>query len=303
MQSRPGRYQRASRSTRTVSSLTSSQSRSSPTRSRANGASPATASRKAGRPRPADPLERALGDHVAALPVAAPVEHGEELARPEAAHRLVGVAGLPRQPEPQHVHRARRGRGPRARPSRAPPSGARPRRRPGPPGPRAARPASSPGPRPRALGPRSAPLPPLAGAGGTSGSGRPAPARKSRKSHCGMKATKRQCVGRWRKSAIGNDGVPDLGGPACVASWCGSRRNGPSRPSSWITSSVEGWIVSPRKSRRKSACFSRTSTSTPARASRKPSIIPPGRPRHDAPGGQGRGTRGHGSSGHGRGTR
>src|ERR1700754_3868359 len=41
---------------------------------------------------------------------------------------------------------------------------------------------------------------------------------------------------------------------------------------------VEGWTVSPRKSRRKSACFSSTTTSTPARASRKPSISPQGPP-------------------------
>src|SRR3954470_21888056 len=37
-------------------------------------------------------------------------------------------------------------------------------------------------------------------------------------------------------------------------------------------------MVSPRKSRRKSACFSRTTTSTPARASRNPSIMPAGPP-------------------------
>src|SRR6266508_6488915 len=37
-------------------------------------------------------------------------------------------------------------------------------------------------------------------------------------------------------------------------------------------------MVSPRKSRRKSACFSSTTTSTPARASRKPSISPHGPP-------------------------
>lgn len=36
--------------------------------------------------------------------------------------------------------------------------------------------------------------------------------------------------------------------------------------------------LSPRKSRRKSPCFSSTWTSTPARASRKPSIIPAGPP-------------------------
>src|SRR6202142_3147938 len=45
-----------------------------------------------------------------------------------------------------------------------------------------------------------------------------------------------------------------------------------------MTSRVEGWIVSPRKSRRKSACFSRTRTSTPVRASSNPSIMPAGPP-------------------------
>src|SRR6185436_19336964 len=37
-------------------------------------------------------------------------------------------------------------------------------------------------------------------------------------------------------------------------------------------------MVSPRKSRRKSLCFSSTRTSTPARASNNPSIIPAGPP-------------------------
>src|SRR4029079_13077413 len=41
---------------------------------------------------------------------------------------------------------------------------------------------------------------------------------------------------------------------------------------------VEGCTVSPRKSRRKSACFSSTTASTPARASRTPSITPAGPP-------------------------
>src|SRR5215831_3946157 len=48
------------------------------------------------------------------------------------------------------------------------------------------------------------------------------------------------------------------------------------RPSSASSSSVDGWIVSPRKSRRKSLCFSRTTTSTPARARRKPRTAPAG---------------------------
>src|SRR5689334_6249736 len=41
---------------------------------------------------------------------------------------------------------------------------------------------------------------------------------------------------------------------------------------------VDGWTVSPRKSRRKSPCFSSTVTSTPARASSRPRIIPAGPP-------------------------
>ncbi|GAA2125567.1 hypothetical protein GCM10009825_01920 [Arthrobacter humicola] len=41
---------------------------------------------------------------------------------------------------------------------------------------------------------------------------------------------------------------------------------------------VEGCTVSPRKSRRKSACFSNTVTRTPARARSRPSIIPAGPP-------------------------
>src|SRR5437899_12632857 len=45
-----------------------------------------------------------------------------------------------------------------------------------------------------------------------------------------------------------------------------------------MSSSVEGWIVSPRKSRRKSPCFSRTTVGTPARANSSPSIIPAGPP-------------------------
>src|SRR5450631_4123635 len=42
--------------------------------------------------------------------------------------------------------------------------------------------------------------------------------------------------------------------------------------------SVDGCTVSPRKSRRKSPCFSSTTVRTPARASRKPSITPAGPP-------------------------
>src|SRR5690348_15818291 len=66
--------------------------------------------------------------------------------------------------------------------------------------------------------------------------------------------------------------------PSSRSSWCGCFKNSSRRPNSYINSRVEGWMVSPRKSRRKSACFSRTQTSTPARARRKPSIMPAGPP-------------------------
>src|SRR2546422_3677274 len=62
------------------------------------------------------------------------------------------------------------------------------------------------------------------------------------------------------------------------AFWCGSLSRSSRSPSSCMTSSVEGWIVSPRKSRRKSACFSSTRTSTPERANSSPSMIPAGPP-------------------------
>ena len=82
MQSRPGRYHCRRRSTVTVSSLTSSQSRDSPTRS----ASERHDARDARRGTPRVRARRissiaALGDHVAALPVVAAVDHRRRSAR------------------------------------------------------------------------------------------------------------------------------------------------------------------------------------------------------------------------------
>src|SRR3954447_13896712 len=92
-----------------------------------------------------------------------------------------------------------------------------------------------------------------------------------------MNATNRQRVGRCEKSASVSSVSPTM--PLIsLNSGCGRRRKASSRPSSWISSRVEGWTVSPRKSRRKSAYFSSTITSTPARARRKPSIMPAGPP-------------------------
>lgn len=59
---------------------------------------------------------------------------------------------------------------------------------------------------------------------------------------------------------------------------CGTCANCCCKPSSSSRRSVLACTVSPRKSRRKSACFSITVTSIPARASSKPSITPAGPP-------------------------
>src|SRR6185436_13268757 len=84
-------------------------------------------------------------------------------------------------------------------------------------------------------------------------------------------------TGRCEKSASVTRSSPIMPRTS-RSSECGRARNWSSTPSSCITSSVEGWTVSPRKSRRKSACFSSTTTETPARARRTPSIIPAGPP-------------------------
>src|SRR5262245_15896438 len=100
---------------------------------------------------------------------------------------------------------------------------------------------------------------------------------KLRKSHCGISTMKRQRVGTWSKSASRIDVSPKETA-RCWIFWCGRCRNSPSRPSSCMTSSVDAWMVSPRKSRKKSACFSSTSTCKPVRANNRPSIMPAGPP-------------------------
>src|SRR5699024_10095607 len=57
------------------------------------------------------------------------------------------------------------------------------------------------------------------------------------------------------------------------------RANSWERPSSASSGRVEGWMGPPRKSRKKSSCFSRTTTRTPPRASSRPATIPAGPPR------------------------
>ena len=93
-------------------------------------------------------------------------------------------------------------------------------------------------------------------------------ARKSRKSHCGIRAINRQWVGKCVKSATLTNSSP-ICAPSVRTSWCGRCRNSSRSPSSYMISRVEGWTVSPRKSRRKSACFSRTRTEIPALSEQK----------------------------------
>src|SRR5918999_660305 len=92
-----------------------------------------------------------------------------------------------------------------------------------------------------------------------------------------MKATYRHLVRSLPKSA-NVTGLPFMSMVTRLSLVCGSRRNSSSQPSSATSSRVEGWTVSPRKSRRKSACFSSTTTSCPCRARSSPSIIPDGPP-------------------------
>src|ERR1035438_6888802 len=73
-----------------------------------------------------------------------------------------------------------------------------------------------------------------------------------------------QWVGRCVRSIMRTRSSP-IWAASRSSFWCGSLRNSSSKPSSYISSSVDGWMVSPRKSRKKSACFSSTTTSTPAR--------------------------------------
>ena len=169
-----------------------------------NGASLAIAARgtPAGRARGISSMPP-FRDDERALPVVAAVEHDEHVPASTSAERSLADRRRARKPHPEHVHRRAEvldGRpGLRAH-RRVPAVGAdhqvgadleraagasrRARRR--------SRPPSS--MRPVDLG--------LHRAAGTSGSRRASAARKSRKSHCGIKAMNWQRVGRCEKSAI-----------------------------------------------------------------------------------------------------
>src|SRR6202042_1265213 len=101
---RPGRHHFFSRSTVTLSSLTSSQVLSSPTRSDRNGDISTTCARKASRP---SDFVRSIPPFgmTGAFPEEAPIEHHHQLAGFDMAERVHAVAVLVRHAKPQHVHR------------------------------------------------------------------------------------------------------------------------------------------------------------------------------------------------------
>ena len=103
-----------------------------------------------------------------------------------------------------------------------------------------------------------------------------AAASSSRKSHCGTSAMCLCGPGIRPRSMFTS--VPWMLMVRVSISRCGIRANSDANPSSSSRRRVLACTVSPRKSRRKSACFSMTVTSTPARASSSPSMIPAGPP-------------------------
>ena len=81
----------------------------------------------------------------------------------------------------------------------------------------------------------------LACAGGSAGSAARCSARKSRKSHCGMKAMNLQCVGRWLKSATVSRSPIErrMAVDLLVRQLAGTRRAGRARASP--RASRDGW--------------------------------------------------------------
>ncbi len=90
MQSRPGRYQRSSRSTATVSSFTSSQLRSSWTRSLEGGGERRHRVAERREPLGAQLVDAALANDEGALPVIAAVEHHHDAASPRSGRGFAG---------------------------------------------------------------------------------------------------------------------------------------------------------------------------------------------------------------------
>src|SRR5512135_80134 len=101
---------------------------------------------------------------------------------------------------------------------------------------------------------------------------------KSRKCHWGTNTMYGNRPGSRRKSATSYVLPSSLVNPTMGARWCGRAKNASASPISSSSRSVEAWIVSPRKSRRKSPCFSSRTTSTPARASSSAATAPAGPP-------------------------
>ena len=204
MQRSPGRAQCSSRSTVTVRSLTWSKSViASSTRSGRETGDVFQPGAEFGKPVRLDGVEAALGNEIGALPVIGAIDHHKKLAALDPADQIHRIALLHRQAQPQHVE----GRaqilqlqaGLVAQGGMAAVGGdgetgldlryGRPARW------RSRRRCARPGP--------ANPWPRSPSEDGNWENALASPARKSRKSHCGIRAMNLQTVGRRREIADG----------------------------------------------------------------------------------------------------
>ena len=146
-------------------------------------------------------VDAALWNDEGALPVVAAIQHDEDAAGIDVAERLSGIVRCFGQAQPQHVHRRADIRRPRSRRHRAASSGGHRRRwsvgRGSPDRRRGLRAVTPTMRSPSRIRPVASVLISRRNVGKRFAWS----ARKSRKSHCGMKAMNFACVGRWEKSA------------------------------------------------------------------------------------------------------
>ena len=216
-----------------------------------------------------------LGDEVGDLPVDAPVEQDQQVPGGQPAEGLRGVGGAPRQAEPEHVdgHAELGGAQPgRAAQLRVAAVGGH-----GQPGPHL---VDRPGP----VAPRQARHPAgllqhaeRLGLHAQLEGRQPAGLADDEVEEVPLGHEGQEPVAAGQPAEVGQGEVAGVGGdPQDLRLLMRHARSWSARPSSSNSRRVEGCRVSPRKSRRKSPCFSSTRTSTPERASSSPSTAPAG---------------------------
>lgn len=275
MHSNPSVCQRRSRFTRTSRCLTSSMDSSAATDSGMSGSSAPTSRRKASTPR-AQLGVAALGPQVGDLVVALARDDGQRLARPDARQERVVRGAVAWQLEPPHVevHRVFVGGESGLLPHDRPAAVAGHRQL----GPEFARPVGSVVAHahdPAAVAQQAGDL-----AAHPQGETRFGPGRLGEQvEQVPLRDHGDVAMGLAEPFEVEvGDRVP-VGFEGAPAEFAERQSREPlPRPSSSSSRSVVGCTVSPRKSRRKSPCFSSRVTSTPARASNSPRTIPAGPP-------------------------